>query len=96
MPDHFGRHGFKRPQSVVGSDEVMNLRMINENLDKWVAEGKVKKVKGKYVMDAKDFGVDKLLGAGSITKPLKITVPKASSKAIEKIEAAGGSVELPE
>ena len=94
MPNHFGRHGFKRPQSVVSSNEVMNLCRINECLDRWVAEGKATQEKGKYILDATALGVDKLLGGGSISKPLVIKVSRASSRAIEKVEVAGGSVEL--
>ena len=38
------------------------------------------------------MGFDKLLGRGSIERALKITVSEASAKAIQKVEAAGGSV----
>ena len=30
MPDHFGKHGFKRPQSVIKKDKIINI----ENLSK--------------------------------------------------------------
>jgi len=36
----------------------------------------------------------KLLGAGEISHPLKIKIHKVSKKAREKVEAAGGSVDL--
>ena len=39
-----------------------------------------------------EFGVNKLLGSGKITIPLNVTVEAASARAVEKIEAAGGSV----
>ena len=36
----------------------------------------------------------KILGRGEISKPINVTVNKASKRAIEKIEAAGGKVSL--
>ena len=49
-----------------------------------IKAGLVKKVR---------FGI-KLLGKGEISNPLKIKVSKVSKSAKEKIEAAGGKVEL--
>ena len=39
--------------------------------------------------------IEKLLGSGRITSALKITVARASKRAVEKIEAAGGTAESP-
>ena len=39
------------------------------------------------------MGFDKLLGRGSIDRALTIKVAEASAKAIQKVEAAGGSIE---
>jgi large subunit ribosomal protein L15 len=38
------------------------------------------------------LGIEKLLGKGKITKPIKVIVKKASKKAIEKIQEVGGEV----
>ena len=43
-----------------------------------------------------EMGFDKLLGRGNIDSPLTITVNEASAKAIQKVEAAGGSVDTGE
>lgn len=48
-----------------------------------------KLIRGKYV------GV-KILGNGELTKKLAITADKASASAREKIEKAGGTIQLPE
>ena len=40
------------------------------------------------------MGYDKLLGSGRIDRALNITVASASARAIKKVEAAGGSVNL--
>lgn len=37
-------------------------------------------------------GYDKLLGGGAVQRPLTVTVPEATDRAVEKIEAAGGTV----
>jgi large subunit ribosomal protein L15 len=92
MPDHFGRHGFKRPQCSVVSKFTINVSDIERNLAKWVAEGKVKDEKGLFTVDLVALNYDKLLGTGPVTKKLRITVPEASQKALEKVKAAGGEV----
>lgn len=44
--------------------------------------------------DLKKLGYSKLLGKGRITKPVTVRVNEASKQAKEKIEKAGGKVEL--
>ena len=41
-----------------------------------------------------EMGYDKLLGKGRIDRAIHITVAEASARAIEKVEAAGGSVTI--
>jgi large subunit ribosomal protein L15 len=94
FPDHFGRHGFKRPQTVVGAKLTINLFILDEKLDKLQIEDRIKKVKNKYEINLDEFGYDKLLGSGTITKPVNVTVKEATDKAISKIENAGGKVNL--
>ena len=94
-PDYFGRHGFKRPQSVVASNITINIRTLDENIEKYIADGVAKK-SGKVIsIDLGELGFDKLLGVGTTKKTLNITVSSASKSAIEKIEASGGKVTLP-
>ena len=45
-----------------------------------------------YNIDLGAAGIDKLLGCGSIAFKVNVTVDEASAKAVEKIEAAGGSI----
>jgi large subunit ribosomal protein L15 len=82
MPDHFGRRGFKRPQSILKEDKTINVGEIEE------------KFPGKKDINLTELGYDKLLGAGRIKSKLKITVDSASEKAIEKIEEQGGKIIL--
>jgi large subunit ribosomal protein L15 len=84
MPDHFGSHGFKRPQSVIKKDRIINVGQLEE------------KFPGKKDIDLKKEGFDKLLGGGNLNSKLKIKVDSASEKAIDKINKKGGQVILPE
>ena len=83
MPDHFGRHGFKRPQSIVKKDKTINVGQLEE------------KFPGKKDIDLTKEGFDKLLGGGEISGSLKIRVKNASEKAVEKIKEKGGEVITP-
>lgn len=45
-------------------------------------------------MDLVSMGYDKLLGQGSVHGALKVKARRASQSAVEKIKAAGGSIEV--
>ena len=45
-----------------------------------------------FTLDLDSMGIDKLLGRGSIGVPLNIKVSEYSSRALEKLEAAGGQI----
>ncbi|MDG6220465.1 MAG: uL15 family ribosomal protein [Candidatus Thermoplasmatota archaeon] len=85
-PDHFGRHGFKRPQKVLAREAISTINV--RDLDIMAKANNLKEV------NLAEMGIDKLLGSGKIEKPLKIIVDTASPKAVEKVEAAGGEVVL--
>ncbi len=95
--DYFGRHGFKRPQSVVKANITVNLSEIRLNIGSMVQEGVVKKKGDAYDIDIEELGCTKLLGGGSIgSLKVHVLAPAASQKAIEKVEAAGGTVTIKE
>ena len=87
-PDHFGRHGFKRPQKVVARESVniLNVKDVSIMAD----------IEGLNEIDLTERGFQKLLGTGKIEKPLTVIVAAASPTAVEKIEKAGGKIVLPE
>lgn len=91
-PDHFGRHGFKRPQSVVHRKVTLNLSELEEGLDRLLAAGVATQAGEQIAIDLGKLGVEKLLGSGRITRPLRVTVAEASARAKEKLEAAGGAL----
>ena len=81
MPGHWGMHGFNRHPSLRTVNSSINVGVVSE-----IADGDK--------IDLTEMGYDKLLGSGQISKSLHIKVKEASSKAVEKVEAAGGSVEM--
>ena len=83
MPNHFGKHGFKRPQGIIKKDKIINVGRLEELFPKMKD------------IDLGKEGYDKLLGGGTIKNSLKIKVNQASEKAINKIKEKGGEVILP-
>tara|TARA_B100000609_G_scaffold168891_1_gene142795 strand:+ start:11404 stop:11709 length:306 start_codon:yes stop_codon:yes gene_type:complete len=81
MPGHWGMHGFNRHPKLRNVNVSINLLEVSQ-----MAEGDS--------IDLTEMGYDKLLGSGRIDRALNITVASASARAIEKVEAAGGSVNL--
>lgn len=92
MPDHFGRRGFKIPQSMVRRETTINVGDLELKAELFVSEGRAQLKDKKYVIDLTALGYDKLLGSGKVTRPMEIKVGKSSESAAEKIKAAGGNV----
>ena len=84
IPNHFGRHGFKRPQSIVKKDRTINVGDLE------------KEFSGKKEIDLTKEGFDKLLGGGKLNSKLKVKVEKASQSAIDKVKEKGGEIILPQ
>ena len=91
-PDRYKKIGFKPPSSLKPRSEVINvgeLKDIAVNLHgvEAIASGS----EGPLV-DLDSLGIEKLLGRGSIDVPLNVKVSEYSSRALEKLEAAGGQI----
>jgi large subunit ribosomal protein L15 len=83
MPEHYiGKHGFKRPQKILKKDTCINVGTLEERFP------------NKKTINLEKEGYDKLLGGGNVDKEYKITVKKASAKAIEKIKEHKGEIKL--
>mgnify|MGYP001229210359 FL=1 len=81
MPKHWGMHGFNRHPSLRNVNVTANVSQLEQLAG------------DKDSVNLTEMGIDKLLGSGRISKALTVTVSEASAKAVEKIEAAGGSLE---
>jgi len=74
---HFGKYGFTRG-TLSKKPATVNLSWVDLHF--------------KGEADLTERGVEKLLGSGKLTKPLKIKVPKWTKKAEKKVKAAGGEL----
>ena len=95
-PRYFGKWGFKRPQKLVDDMVALNIGDIDEALERLVERGGATKKGRKYTVDLSVIGIDKILGAGKVTHAINLVGVKAITvRAREKIEAKGGSIDLP-
>ncbi len=85
LDDYTYRYLYSRPELNVGE-----LSFI---IDRLVENGLAEKEGDVYSIDLSVLGYTKLLGTGKVDKAIKVSVLKATPRAVEKIEAAGGSVE---
>ncbi len=88
----FGKHGFKRPQSVTSTKIIVNIGEIDETIEQLVIDGFAQKKGNVYHIDLGSIGIEKVLGSGKVTKPLFITAAEFSSAAKQKIEEAKGQI----
>lgn len=86
-----GRHGFtSKSRTVV---KAVNLGYFTaDRVAKLVKEGKAHKEGTVYAIDLAKLGYTKLLGTGTTSAKLKLTVKSCSAGAAEKVAAAGGEV----
>ena len=86
-----GKHGFtSKSRTVV---KAVNLSYFtSDRVAKLVKEGKAHKEGNVYAIDLAGLGYNKLLGTGTTSVKLKLTVELCSAGAAEKVAAAGGEV----
>jgi len=79
-------------------DTVMNVGDLDNMVEEQMKAGKAKADDtgtgtGIY-LDAAQLGIDKILGKGNVTRKMTLKTSKISTLAREKIESAGGKVEI--
>jgi large subunit ribosomal protein L15 len=84
-PDHFGRHGFVRPDAVTESPTSLNVGQLDAFVPALEAAGALGRDGETYVADLAKAGVDRLLGGGRTQRPWKVKVAYASRHAREKV-----------
>lgn len=96
-----GKHGFTRPTSVQVTVREVDVRTLDENVPVYAAEGRAEPSDGGYRIDARDivdggFDADvvKVLGNGQVRHQLDVVADAFTDRAVERIEAAGGSAVL--
>jgi len=91
--DWFGKKGFipRKPVKTVEVREI-NLGQIDSLVYRLMKDGKAVYEDGKIVIDLSKMGINKVIGSGRISYPIKLLTYSITEKAREKIEKAGGTV----
>jgi large subunit ribosomal protein L15 len=89
-PKYFGRYGFVSRKKNL---RALNIFYIEKHFELLLANGKITKEGDAYLVNLKDFKVEKLLASGAVTRKYHIVTGYASKSAISKIEEKGGKVE---
>ena len=84
-PDHFGRHGFVRPDAVTERPTALNVGELDAFVPILEAAGALARDGEAFVADLSKAGVDRLLGGGRTSRAWKVTVGYASKHAREKV-----------
>jgi large subunit ribosomal protein L15 len=93
---YVGKKGFISVQQIKKREgRALNIGQLAGMIDKLIGEKKVQLDGQKVVVDLKPLGFTRLLGGGSISRPLRVTVDHCSASALEKIREAGGEAILP-
>jgi len=91
--DYFGKAGITSKRTERDKRKRINIGDIDSNIENYVKSDKAKKTTKGYEIILEDF---KILGDGEVKNKLFIKALAASTSAIEKVEKAGGKIELKE
>ncbi len=91
-----GKKGFIRPQDLIRIQKVniLNVKDLDHRIESLVLDKKATKSGNTFTINLNEMNIQKILGRGDIKKSINISVNKASKKAIEKVEGAGGAINL--
>ncbi len=84
------KRGFTSYETV---EVTINVGHLNSIVPALVRSGKALEKDGKVIVNLRQLGYTKLLGAGKVTQKLSVSVKFASPKAEEKLKKAGGVLE---
>lgn len=73
---------------------TINVGHLNSMIENLARKNKVAQSGDAYVVNLEALGYERLLGGGRVTSKMTIKADSASARAIEKIEKAGGKIEL--
>jgi ribosomal protein L15 len=87
-----GKKGFISIPQMQPQRKVLNLGQLSAMVDKLVSEKKAQIEDQKVIVDLGQLGFKKLLGAGSISRAVRVKVDQCSQGALKKLKEAGGEV----
>ncbi|MBI2573209.1 uL15 family ribosomal protein [Candidatus Woesearchaeota archaeon] len=86
-----GSRGFLPRRGQI-PDRSINVGVLSSRVARLAREGKITKQGELYIVDLSSLGYTKLLGTGTASCKMKVTVEHASAKATERVSEAGGEV----
>jgi len=87
---YVGKKGFISIAQKNRTGKTLNLTQLSAMVDRLVSESKAQMEDQKVSVDLNQMGFRKLLGAGSISRPVRIKIDKCSESAQKKLKEAGG------
>ncbi|PSP31952.1 50S ribosomal protein L15 [Halobacteriales archaeon QH_10_67_22] len=97
----WAKHGFTRPDDIQEDVIEVDVQTLDEDVALLVADDLAEDEDGGYRIDVRDVVEDghdvdvvKVLGNGQVRNELYLLADAFSESAVEKVEGAGGSVEL--
>ena len=87
-----GKKGFTPVAPVKGEGRTMNLIQLSVLVDRLTSEKKAELAGERVIVDLTVLGYRKLLGAGSISRPVQVKVDECSEAAAKKLKEAGGEL----
>ena len=87
-----GKKGFTPVAPTKDEGRTMNLIQLSSLVDRLTSENKAQLAGDKVVVDLRELGFRKLLGAGSISRAVQVKVDECSEAAAKKLKEAGGEL----
>ena len=84
-PDHFGRHGFKRPPEIVAAPTAVNVGGLEALIPLLEGARKIQRDGDAVVADLAGIGIDRLLGGGTPLRRWSVHVAHATKHARTKV-----------
>lgn len=84
-PDHFGRHGFKRPPEIVATPTAVNVGELDAMIPLLEGAKFLAREGSTLVVNLSAAGIDRLLGGGKTGHQWKVFVAHASERAKAKV-----------
>jgi large subunit ribosomal protein L15 len=85
-PDHFGRHGFKRPPEIVARPRSINVGELESLRPILIAAKALTETGDAVTADLAKIGIDRLLGGGTPIGRWSVFVAHATKHAKTKVQ----------
>jgi large subunit ribosomal protein L15 len=86
-----GKKGFTPISAKKRFRPTLNLWQLSAMVDRLIAEKNAQLAGEKVLIDLKQLGYEKLLGAGSVSRAIQVNI-KCSETAAKKLKDAGGEI----